>query len=69
MKFIFVPKRDYKVGDIIIVNGKKLLIDRFAKYGQIHPNFVARTLADAPKFEQCLCIQADEADYIVGIPA
>ena len=52
MRFAFIPKGNYSIGDIITVHGEKMIVEGFAPSGK---NLYAVTLKGAPKFKRMLC--------------
>jgi hypothetical protein len=63
MKFAFIPKAQYKIGQIITVHGKKM---RVVAYSHTGKNVEVTTLENAPKFERIMCICTD-AEPITSI--
>lgn len=57
MKFAYIPKGIYTIGQIIEINRKKLRVESYSHTGK---NLIACTLEDAPKFERVVCICTDE---------
>ena len=56
MKFSFISKASYKIGQIIIVNGKRMRIESYTHTGK---NVIAETLEGASRFERIVCICTD----------
>ena len=56
MKFSFIPKASYKIGQKIIVDGKRM---RITSYSQTGKNVIAETLEGASRFERIVCICTD----------
>ena len=56
MKFAFIPKANYTIGQIIEVHGKPMRVERYAHTGK---NVVVHTLENAPRFERIVCICTD----------
>ena len=52
MRFAFIYKGNYSIGDIITVHGEKMRVKEFAPSGK---NLYAVTLKGAPKFRRVLC--------------
>jgi len=65
MKFAFIPKADYKIGQIITVHGQRMRVESYTHTGK---NVTVRTLLGAPKFERIVCICTD-APSIEGVTA
>ena len=65
MRFAFIPKAEYKIGQIITVHGKPMRVNSFTHTGR---NVVVTTLRHAPKFERIICI-CTNAPSILGVPA
>jgi hypothetical protein len=65
MRFAFIPKTEYKIGQIITVHGKPMRVNSFTHTGR---NVVVTTLRHAPKFESIVCICTD-APSIQGVTA
>lgn len=57
MRFAFIPKAQYKIGQIITVHGKPMRVESYAHTGR---NVVVHSLEDAPKFERILCVCTDQ---------
>lgn len=55
MKFAFIPRAAYEIGQTIELHGAPMRIESFTHSGR---NFVAVTL-NAPLFERVLCIRTD----------
>jgi hypothetical protein len=56
MKFAFIPKGQYKLGQYISVHGKTMKIVSYTHTGR---NVIVQSLFGAPKFEQFVCICTD----------
>ena len=56
MKFAFIPKGQYKIGQYISVHGKTMKIVSYTHTGR---NVIVESLFGAPKFEQFVCICTD----------
>ena len=56
MKFAFIPKGNYKIGQIIIVHGEKMRIESYTHTGK---NVTVHTLEGAPKFKRIVCVCTD----------
>lgn len=56
MRFAFIPKAQYKIGQIIQVQGRKMRVESYTHTGR---NVIACTLEGAPKFERVACICTD----------
>ena len=56
MKFTFIPRGDYRIGQIINVHGKRMSVVSYSHTGK---NVVVASLPNAPKFERILCICTD----------
>lgn len=65
MKFAFIPKKEYRIGQVIDVQGRKM---RVVSYSHTGKNVIVCTLEGAEKFERVLCIVTDN-EPIVEIPA
>jgi len=52
MKFAFIYKGNYSIGDVIKVHGEKMIVEEFAPSGK---NLYAVTPKGAPKFKRVLC--------------
>jgi len=65
MKFAFIPKRQYKIGDIITVHNKPMRVESYTHTGK---NVTVHTLESAPKFERIVCICTD-SPAIQGVTA
>jgi hypothetical protein len=53
MRFAFIPKTQYTIGQIIEVQGRKMRVESYTHTGR---NLIACTLDGAPKFERVACI-------------
>jgi hypothetical protein len=56
MRFAFIPKAQYTIGQIIEVQGRKMRVESYTHTGR---NLIACTLDGAPKFERIACICTD----------
>ena len=65
MSFAFIPKADYKIGQVIQVRGTPM---RVVSYTHTGKNVTVVTLPDAPKFKRIVCICTD-APAIEGVTA
>jgi hypothetical protein len=63
MRFAFVPKAQYKIGQIIQVHGKTVRVESYTHTGR---NVVVHTV-DAPKFERIVCICIEPNRFIQGV--
>lgn len=61
MKFAFIPKDQYKIGQIILVHGKRMRVESYLHTGR---NVTVHTLEDAPKFERIVCICTDSPSIV-----
>lgn len=52
-KFAFIPKGNYRIGQVINVHGKNLRIESYSHTGK---NVVAHTLENSGKFERYMCL-------------
>ena len=53
MRFAFIPKAQYKIGQIIPVHGKPMRVESYIHTGR---NVVVHSLENAPKFERIVCV-------------
>ena len=65
MKFAFIPKAAYTIGQIIQVHGKPMRVESYTHTGK---NVTVRTLEGAPKFERIVCVCTDSR-AIEGVTA
>ena len=65
MKFAYIPKALYTIGQIITVHGKPMRVESYLHTGK---NVTVTTLVGAPKFERMVCICTD-APAIEGVTA
>jgi len=65
MKFAFIPKAAYKIGQIIRVHGKPMRVESYTHTGK---NVTVHSLEGAPKFERIVCVCTD-APAIEGVTA
>jgi hypothetical protein len=56
MKFAFIPKAHYTIGQIIAVHGKPMRVESYTHTGK---NVVVHTLEGSPRFERIVCICTD----------
>ena len=65
MRFAFIPKAQYTIGQIIQVQGRKMRVESYTHTGR---NVIACTLEGAPKFKRVACICTD-SPAIQGVTA
>lgn len=65
MTFAFIPKAEYKIGQVIQVHGAPMRVESYTHTGR---NVTAVTLPDAPRFKRIVCICTD-APAIEGATA
>jgi hypothetical protein len=65
MKFAFIPKATYTIGQVIQVHGKPMQVESYTHTGK---NVIVHSLEGAPKFERIICVCTD-APAIVGVTA
>lgn len=65
MRFAFIPKGQYNIGQIIQVHGRAMRVESYTHTGR---NLIACTLDGAPKFERVACICTD-SPAIQGVTA
>ena len=56
MRFAFIPKAAYKIGQVIQVHGAPMRVESYTHTGR---NVTAVTLPDAPRFKRIVCICTD----------
>jgi hypothetical protein len=56
MKFAFIPKANYTIGQIITVHGKPMRVESYTHTGK---NVIVHSLENAPKFERIVCVCTD----------
>lgn len=56
MRFAFIPKGQYIIGQIIQVHGQSMRVESYTHTGH---NLIACTLDNAPKFQRVACICTD----------
>jgi hypothetical protein len=56
MKFAFIPKGHYSIGDIITVHGEKMRVESYTHTGK---NVTVHTLEGAPRFKRIVCVCTD----------
>jgi hypothetical protein len=56
MRFAFIPKAAYKIGQVIQVHGKPMRVESYTHTGR---NVTVHSLENAPKFERIVCICTD----------
>ncbi len=57
MRFAFIPKAQYKIGQIITVHGKPMRVESYTHTGK---NVTVHSLEGAGKFERILCVCTDQ---------
>jgi hypothetical protein len=57
MKFVYIPAGNYKIGQILQVRGKPVLVESYSHTGH---NLIVTTIENAPRFERMLCICTDD---------
>jgi hypothetical protein len=65
MRFAFIPKVQYKIGQVIQVHGQSMRVESYTHTGR---NLIACTLDGSPKFERIVCI-CTNSPAIEGITA
>jgi len=65
MRFAFIPKAQYTIGQVIQVQGRSMRVESYTHTGR---NVIACTLEGAPKFERVACICTD-SPAIQGVAA
>lgn len=63
MKFAFIPKAQYHIGQIINVHGKPMRVESYAHTGK---NVIVHSLENAVRFERIVCICTD-SPAVAGI--
>jgi hypothetical protein len=56
MKFAYIPKAEYRIGQIIQVHGKPMRVESYTHTGK---NVTVHTLEGALRFERIVCICTD----------
>ena len=56
MRFAFIPKSNYSIGDIITVHGEKMRVESYTHTGK---NVTVHTLEGAPRFKRIVCVCTD----------
>jgi hypothetical protein len=56
MKFAFIPKGQYKIGQVIQVQGRSMRVESYTHTGR---NVIVCTLDNAPKFQRIVCVCTD----------
>ena len=56
MKFAYIPKASYAIGQVITVHGKPMRVESYTHTGK---NVVVHSLENAPRFERVVCICTD----------
>ena len=57
MRFAFIPKGKYTIGQVIQVHGQSMVIDSFTHSGR---NLIVHPLHGIPRFMLCICTDAQE---------
>jgi hypothetical protein len=53
MKFAYIPRGEYKIGQVLQVHGRPMKIESYAHTGK---NLIVTTVEGAPRFERMVCI-------------
>jgi len=56
MKFAFIPKAQYSIGQIITVHGENMRVESYSHTGK---NVIVHSLEGAPSFKRIVCICTD----------
>lgn len=64
MKFAFIPKAQYKIGQILTVHGKTVRVESYTHTGK---NVTVHTVSG--KFERMVCICIEPNQVIQGVTA
>jgi hypothetical protein len=56
MKFAYIPKAAYTIGQVIKVHGKPMQVESYTHTGK---NVIVHSLENAPRFERIVCICTD----------
>jgi hypothetical protein len=62
MRFAFIPKAQYKIGQIIKVHGHSMRVESYTHTGR---NVIVHSLENSPKFERIVCICTDSQNIEV----
>lgn len=65
MKFHYLPKGDYKIGQVVDVAGQRMRVESYSHTGR---NLVAVSMPGAKRFERAVIILTD-APSIEGVTA
>ena len=65
MRFAFIPKAQYTIGQIITVHGQPMRVESYTHTGR---NVTVHSLENAPKFVRMVCICTD-SPVILGVTA
>ena len=65
MRFAFIPKGQYRIGQVIEVQGRSMRVESYTHTGR---NVIVCTLDNAPKFQRVACICTDSPS-ILGVTA
>jgi hypothetical protein len=63
MRFAFIPKDSYSIGQIIIVHGEPMRVESYTHTGR---NVIAHSLENSPRFKRVVCICTDTKNIIHG---
>jgi len=61
MKIAFIEKSDYKIGQVIVVAGSKMVIESYTHTGK---NVIVHSMPGAARFERIVCIVSDNQPII-----
>jgi hypothetical protein len=56
MRFAFIPKAQYTIGQIVQVHGKPMRVESYLHTGR---NVTVCTMPNAPRFERIVCVCTD----------
>ena len=56
MKFAYIPKADYRIGQVIQVHGKPMRVESYTHTGK---NVTVHSIKGALRFERIVCICTD----------
>ena len=61
MKFAYIPRAEYHIGQKLTVLGRPMVVERYSHTGR---NVTVTTRPGAAKFERIVCILADADEFI-----
>ena len=61
MKFAYIQKGNYRIGQTIDVQGKQMIVESYSHTGK---NIIAHSLPGAHRFERIICVVTESTPII-----